>query len=239
MPTLLIQHCEQSPPGKLLDVLQTFGHSIHRVRTDHGDALPSSLENYNGIVSIGGPQSARDPDEAMLAECALLKRAHEKGVPILGICLGFQLLAVALGGEVKRLNGGPEVGFINVELTRAGWEDPLFKGLPWCTRQFHWHEDEVSIPPPGAEILAKSERSSVQAFVLGTRTYGVQYHPEYKREDIVEHWKRTDRFAESGGGQAMLERQTDLYLDEFERHATRFFECAALFLLAPKGSRKP
>ena len=121
-------------------------------------------------------------------------------MPILGLCLGAQMLAHALGGEVGKLPDGPEVGFHEMALTPAGREDPMFKGIPWWSRQFQWHEDAVLSAPPDARVLATSKRTPIQAFAVGTSSYGLQYHPEYTRELVVEHWNRPDPFTESGGG---------------------------------------
>ena len=231
MPTIFIQHHEVSPPGSTLEVLRTYGHSIRVIRTDQGESIPDNLDDIDAIISCGGPQSVLESDAAMETEYAFLRAAHDAQIPILGLCLGAQILAHALGGEVGRMSGGAEVGFHDVALTPEGREDPLFKAIPWWTRQFQWHQDEITTAPPEARILASSKRCKVQVFAVGTSSYGVQYHPEYTRELVVEHWNRPDPFTESGGGTQELSRQTDEYYDEFERHGLRFFESVALFLM--------
>ncbi len=231
MPTLIIQHCGDSPPGNVLTILRSYGHSIQTIRTDLGDPIPENLDNLDAIISCGGPQTVRKPDDVLNQEFTLLANAHAAGIPILGLCLGAQILAHALGGEVALLEGGPEVGFHEVALTPDGREDPLFKGIPWWTKQFQWHEDEISKAPPDARILSSSKRTKVQAFAVGTNSYGVQYHPEYTRQLVVDHWERPDGFTEAGGGKEELAKQTDREFDEFQRHALRFFESVALFLM--------
>ena len=231
MPTVFIQHHPASPPGSTLDVLRSHGHSIRIIKTHEGDEIPDSLDGIDAIISCGGPRSVCSPDAAMEREYELLRLAHRAEVPILGLCLGAQMLAHALGGEVGKLESGPEVGFHEVALTPAGREDPLFKGIPWWTRQFEWHEDGVLTAPPDARVLASSKSAPIQAFSVGISTYGIQYHPEYTRDLVVEHWNRPDPLTEAGGGIEELARQTDLHFDEFHRHGMRFFESVALFLM--------
>jgi GMP synthase (glutamine-hydrolysing) len=231
MPTLFIQHHQASPPGSTLDVLQAQGHSIRIIKTHEGDAIPDSLDDLNAIISCGGPQSVRASDAAMEAEYELIRAAHQAEVPVLGLCLGAQMVAHALGGTVDRMEEGPEVGFHEVALTPTGREDPLFKGIPWWCHQFEWHEDAVMTPPPDARILASSKRCPIQAFAVGTSTYAIQYHPEYTHELVVEHWNRPDPFTEAGGGIEELSRQTERHFADFQRHGMRFFESVALFLM--------
>ncbi len=231
MSTVFIQHHPASPPGTTLDVLRSYGHSIRIIKTHDGDGIPDSLDGIEAIISCGGPQSVCASDAMMESEYELLRQAHQAEVPILGLCLGAQMVAHALGGEVGKLEGGPEVGFHEVALTPAGREDPLFKGIPWWTRQFEWHEDGVLTAPPGARVLASSKRGPIQAFSVGISTYGIQYHPEYTLDLVTEHWNRPDPLTEAGGGIEELARQTERHFDDFHRHGMRFFESVALFLM--------
>lgn len=231
MSTLIIDHHPVSPPGRCLEILRTYGHKVRLVRTHAGDTVPTDLDGIDAIVSCGGEQSACEPDAAMEAECALLAAAHAASVPVLGLCLGAQLLARALGGEVAKLADGPEVGFLEVALTPAGREDPLWKGIPWWSHQYLSHEDEVRTAPPGARILASSRRTPIQAFAVGSFTYGVQYHPEFTRDIVTGHWTKPGRFTDAGGGTEELMRQVDVHQEAFDRHAERFFESVALFLM--------
>lgn len=233
MSTIFIQHAAMSPPGLALEVLRSYGHSILILRTDLGESIPANLDEVDAVVTCGGALSARnsEPNTLLEVECSFLAEAHATGIPILGLCLGAQLLARALGGTVDLLDGGPEVGFHQVAQTPEGREDPLYKGIPWWTQQFQWHEDAITELPPDARLLASSKRTKVQAFAVGTSSYGVQYHPEYTRQLVVEHWEGDDPFTQAGGGRDELARQTEREYVEFARHSNRFFESVALFLM--------
>ena len=233
MATLIIQNGETSPPGLALETLRRFGHTIQMVKIWQEEALPEDLTDIDAILCCGGERSARNDvtDPVIDAQCALLSRAHEEGVPVLGLCLGAQILARALGGDVESLDGGPECGFTEVSLNAVGREDPLFKGIPWKTHQFSWHEDVISSLPAGGVALSSSRRTEVQAFLVGTTSYGLQYHPEYGAGPLEEHCRRTDSFADSGGGSEALMADLAVHGPSVIRHAERFFESVALFLM--------
>ncbi|MAJ46028.1 MAG: hypothetical protein CBC35_01860 [Planctomycetes bacterium TMED75] len=233
MPTLIIQNGALSPPGLALEVLRSHGHAIRVVEVFQGEALPPDLDDVDSIICCGGEQSARKDveDPLIQAECDLLAQAHAAGIPILGLCLGAQILARALGGTVERIKDGPEVGFVELALTPAGREDALYKGIPWWSHQYCWHEDEITELPPDAKLLVTGKDVTNQAFVVGTTSYGLQYHPEYGEEPLREHSARTDSFAEVGGGTESLIRDLELHGPAFMRHGLRFFESVALFLM--------
>jgi len=233
MATLIIQNGETSPPGLALETLRRFGHSIQLVKAWKGEPLPEDLGDVDAILCCGGEQSARNDvsDPMIESQCTFLAGGHEAGVPILGLCLGAQILARALGGTVGSLEGGPECGFSEITLNHVGREDPLFKGIPWKTHQFSWHEDVITSLPEGGLALASSARTDVQAFLVGTTTYGLQYHPEYGAGPLEEHCRRTDHFADSAGGSAGLLAELSEHGTNVVRHAERFFESVALFLM--------
>src|SRR5690606_13531156 len=133
---------------------------------------PPDLDNLDGIISTGGPYDPADESLTwMTAELNFLRRAHERATPLIGLCLGCQLLARALGGEVGPMDpsgggvtsgGGGEFGWHPVTLTEAGKIDPIHAGIGWTTIQPHWHSSEVNKLPPGAIHLASSARCKVQ-----------------------------------------------------------------------------
>ena len=159
--------------------------------------MPSDLDDLDGVVSLGGAYNAyREAGDAAEApawlgpEKDLLKQAHDAGLPVLGVCLGAQLLAEALGGEVGPLDPehAPEVGFHRVSSTFFGSTDPLLAGLPWASFPFHLHGQQVTKAPPGGTPipLQGSKATKVQCFKSGLSSYGFQYHFEWTRSMIVD-----------------------------------------------------
>jgi GMP synthase (glutamine-hydrolysing) len=156
--------------------------SIRFSYIDLGQSL--STDGYTGVIVMGGPQSANDPDPRLAAEMHLIREAMAQGVPILGVCLGAQLIAKALGARVFR-NPSKEIGWAPVYFTDAAKDDPLFGGLVSPTTFFHWHGETFDLPS-GAELLAYSDLCRQQAFRYGNCVYGVQFHPEITPEMIVD-----------------------------------------------------
>jgi GMP synthase (glutamine-hydrolysing) len=133
---------------------------------------------------MGGPQSANDSNPGLVAEMRLIGEAVEKGRPVLGVCLGSQLIAKTLGARVYK-NSVPEIGWAPIYFTEAGKQDPLFGGFTSPTTFFHWHGETFDIPP-GAEWLAYSDHCRHQAFRYGKNVYGVQFHPEIESGMILD-----------------------------------------------------
>ncbi len=144
------------------------------------------------LIVLGGPMGVYELEaHPFLAyEIDLIRRQLESGQPILGVCLGAQLLAAAAGGTVYPGVHGKEIGWGPVELTNAGAIDPLWSGFPRRFTTFHWHGDTFDLPP-GAEVLARTSHYP-QAFRLGPRAYGVQFHPEVVPQQL-EAWIRAYR----------------------------------------------
>lgn len=223
MPILVIEHDARNSAGILGRVLVDHGLRLQTARLHRGENIPEDLDDLDGIVSMGGANSATDDALPWLAaETTLLQRAHDRGIPILGICLGAQVLARALGGQVSRC-GSPKSGLGRVDLTPAGREDPLFRGLPWFGEWPDWHEDEISEAPPDARILARSEHCSVEAFACGIFSYGIQFHPEWSAEDLAGRCE-----AESNAAAAATVRDQS---EMVGRQAARFAENVAAYLL--------
>ncbi len=142
-----------------------------------GEPFPG-LDRIGGVIVTGSADSVVEP-KPWMERAGRWLLGVARTTPVLGVCFGHQLLAMALGGAVVRQPGGPEVGTGQVELTAAGRRDPLFAGLtsPLLVQQNH--EDHVPDPPPGAEVLARNDRSPVQAFAHGANIRAVQFHPEF------------------------------------------------------------
>jgi GMP synthase (glutamine-hydrolysing) len=142
-----------------------------------------TLHGIDGLVLLGGAMDVHEaPARPHLGwEMELVRRAAGR-IPLLGLCLGAQLVAEALGGRVRK-SARPEIGWHPLRLTAAGRRDPAFRGLARGGRAFQWHEYEF-LPPPGAASLASSPRGRHQAFRLGAKTLAVQFHPEIDRPTI-------------------------------------------------------
>jgi len=169
-----LHHLEPPYPGAAMAALR--GAQLDHVDLLHGDPLPD-LEAVDGLVSFGGDQSALDLERHpyLVEEVALLREAVARDVPVLGVCLGAQLLAHALGGSVRRLPNRA-VRWARLEHTPAGAADPLVARLPDPVPALHWNEDAIE-PPPGAEELLDRGGLGCAAFRAGS-AWGVQFHPD-------------------------------------------------------------
>lgn len=169
---LLIQHVPWEGPHRILDACGAL--RVKTVKPLSGQPLPAH-EEVAGAVVMGGPMNVDEVGRfpALAREREWLAGAVERGMPVLGICLGAQLLARALGAEV-RAGESPEIGFAPVEVFDP--DDPLLGRLAPSSEVLHWHGDVFDLPP-GAEHLASSERTECQAFRAGNG-WGVLFHPE-------------------------------------------------------------
>jgi GMP synthase (glutamine-hydrolysing) len=243
MNVLVLQHIACEPPGVYEDVLVDRGTTIHRVELDEGERLPEWRE-FDAIVAMGGPMSVNDEDELpwLRAEKAVLAEAVRGGTPFFGACLGVQLLAASLGGEVAP-GPAPEVGLLPVFLTDAAATDPVFADLPRELLTLQWHGDTFSLPD-GAVLLASSPAYPNQAFRWGRSAYGVQFHLELSRE-MAEEWTRVPAYAEaldrvlgSDSAAALVDKLAE-HADELRQHGRRLFE-RWLELFAPaEAEREP
>jgi GMP synthase-like glutamine amidotransferase len=194
MRLLVLQHLHTEHPGSFGDVIRERGLDVLTVELDDGETLPP-LAEVDAILAMGGPMSANDDDEHpwLAGERVFLREAVEAGVPVLGACLGAQLLAAALGAGVYPVAAGPEVGLLPVDLTAAGEADPLFAGLGPSFVTCQWHGDTFDLPA-GAELLASSPHCRNQAFRVGDGAYAIQFHVEPTREQIAE-WREIPEYA--------------------------------------------
>ena len=186
---LVVAHSPTEGPGTLEDWLPEAGVELDVVNPWDGDELPSDPTTHDALVVLGGPQQAYDDGSApwLRATKELLRTAVREGVPTLGICLGAQLLAEATGGRVEQGADGIEAGPRLVSKRDAAWDDELFRDVPFTPVVVQWHEDAVVDLPPGAVLLASSSRYPHQAFRVGDRAWGLQFHIETPPE-MVRHW---------------------------------------------------
>lgn len=189
-PTLLVvEHEADAPPGNLARRAATAGLVLDVTRPYAGEALPVDLGGHGGIVVLGGEMGAHDDDRhPWLTETkGLVRAAADRGVPLLGICLGHQLAAVALGGDVAPSPAGTRRGVVPVRRTDAGRADPLLRHLGEGAATVHWNGDVVTALPAGAVLLATDPDGAPQAIRFGPRAWGVQCHPEVTA-DVVDGW---------------------------------------------------
>jgi len=198
-PVLVLRHIDCEGPGHLARVLERHGVPWRLVAVDEGEAVPADAAAASGLVLMGGPMSANDPLPWIEEELALIRAAREAGVPVLGHCLGGQLIARALGGRVCP-NRVKEIGWHEVERTEEAGPDPgrdpawaqelaaWREALPERFHAFHWH-GEAFDPPPGAVRLLASRWCPQQAFVLPGGILGLQCHLEMTAE-LVRQWAR-------------------------------------------------
>ncbi len=193
---LIVQHVEPEGPYAVGDALRAAGVALDVRRPFVGEAVPSSAAALDGVVVMGGPMSAGSDEgfPSRTAEIALLRDALERGVPTMGICLGAQLLALAAGGSTFGGTAGPEIGWGPVRLSEAAASDPLLVGLPARLTVLHWHGDTFELPPGGVH-LAANERYANQAFRLGEKAWGFQFHWEVDQQAVT-------AFLEAFGDQA-------------------------------------
>ena len=197
---LVIENDPSDEPRRLGDWLTEAGLLLRVLRPHAGDDLPETLDGYDALVVLGGDQdSVPAPDGTPGAPWfpaveGLLRKAVRNRVPTLAVCLGAQLLAQSHGGLVERSTSGPEIGPGLIGKRDAADRDPLFKWVPLMPDVIQWHRDEITELPLAATLLAASGRYPHQAFRLGDRAWGLQFHIECDVE-MIEHWAAGDRDA--------------------------------------------
>ena len=184
---LVFQHVPYEPLGTLDPLLKEAGFRIRYVNFGRDPAQRPSLDKYAALIVLGGPMNSHQIDTYpnLITEVDVIREAVAGGMSVLGICLGAQLLAKALGGEVAR-NPEREIGWYDIELTEFGESDPVLATFAAKQRVFQWHEDGIGLPD-GAVHLASSPASAVQAFRFGEHAYGFQFHLEVD-ESLIERW---------------------------------------------------
>jgi len=172
LPVLLIVHQQHSSPGNVGNWFRANGFPLDIRRPRFGDPLPETLEDHTGAVIFGGPQSANDPDDFIRREIDWIAVALREDKPFLGICLGAQMLALHLGGEVgSHPQGRVEMGYYPITPTSRG-----ARLMDWPAQVYQWHREGFSLPEESV-LLAEGENFAQQAFSCGS-AFGLQFHPE-------------------------------------------------------------
>lgn len=193
---LALQFVWDDPPGYLSEIMQEHAITCDIVNVEESPVPDPTT--YDALLAMGGPQHVGHNDSYpyLVGVTRAIRHAVQQEVPYLGLCLGGQLLASAMGARVKK-HTSPSIGFYEVQFTEEGKKDPLFKGLPGYQQVIHWHEDTFDIPV-GAVQLATNPHTQNQTFRYGRNAYGTQFHieltpamldtwlhyPEYRQEIV-------------------------------------------------------
>lgn len=186
-PWLLVQHVAHEGPGSIAQALSDSGAEQQIVRVDRGEPVPppAVLRDVAGLVVMGGPMGVHDDIDWLADERALLRAAVEDALPVLGVCLGAQQLAAALGASVTR-GPAPEEGMGEVHLTKEAISDPVLGPAPTPLPCVHWHSDTFELPDRAVRLAGNAAYEN-QAFRIGDRAYGLQFHVEVTAS-LVAHW---------------------------------------------------
>ena len=182
-PLTIFRHIACEGPAYLAEVLDRHAIPWRLVRIDEDEPVPDTLADCSGLVFMGGPMSVNDPLPWIEQELALIRRAQTENMPVLGHCLGGQLICKALGGTISA-NTVKEIGWHSVRKCNTPAAEKWLADLPDETTLFHWHGETFSIPD-GAEVILESEHCPHQAFAIGN-TLALQCHVEMMPPMVTE-----------------------------------------------------
>jgi len=227
---LVFQHLRVEHPGIFRDFFKKDGFILHTVELDEGESIPD-ISDFDALWVMGGPMDVWQEDEYpwLIEEKAAIRKAVTKlNMPYVGICLGHQLLADALGGEVVPVDK-PEVGVMPIQKTDTGKLSPFFHNLPDTMHSLQWHSTEVKTAPEGFQILAESDLCAIQSLGLGSQVFTTQYHQEII-DTTVSDWSEIPEYKKAleetlgENAVAKLEKSTMDYMDAFNKTARQFYE---------------
>ena len=223
---LVLQHIECEDLGTIADAMSKRGIGYKYVRLFDGEPVPVETSRYTGIIILGGPMNVYEEDKYpyLKDEDILIKKAVRNDVPVLGICLGGQLIAKAAGARVHK-GTKKEIGWYKLNLTEESRQDKVFNALPHELSVFQWHGDTFDIPE-GATRLAGSELFPNQAYRIGSRIYGLQFHLEVTKEMInqwiAEYREELSTLDYINDGRIISD--TPSYIDNLNRCASLFYD---------------
>jgi GMP synthase (glutamine-hydrolysing) len=186
---LVLQHADNESPGMLADFFNDKGWTVRTIHMGQMKLKPFDMLNAALIIAMGGPMNVYETEKYpfLKNEEELLHNAMTRKIPVLGICLGAQILAKACGAKVGKAPA-KELGWYNVALTETGLHDPLFAGIARQFTVFQWHEDTFDLPV-SVQLLASGDKCVNQAFRCGPNAYGLQFHVEASLA-MVKEWLR-------------------------------------------------
>ena len=227
MNLLIVKHVDIEGPGLIEDCLRQEKIPYQVLSLESGLHLPK-LDNLTHLVLLGGPMNVYEEDRYpfLVEEDLFIKEAIQRGKSILGICLGAQLIAKALGAKVFKA-AVKEIGWYDVSLTRIGTIDPFFSRLPRTFSVFQWHGDTFEIPH-GAVLLATSSPVPHQAFRYGDHVYGLQFHLEVT-QDIIREWMKSYEEEFEGPHPPLLSKQnilahTEAKIESYRKVGIKFLK---------------
>jgi GMP synthase-like glutamine amidotransferase len=181
----VIKHTTFEGPGAVAAWAKERGYALETTELEQGQALPSPAD-FDALVLMGGPMSVNEEDVYawLRPEKALVRETLAKGKKVLGICLGAQMIASAMGAKIAP-NAFKEIGWFPLEATAGGQDHPFFKRMPKVMPAFHWHGETFGIPK-GAVHLARTSVCEHQAFALGSQALGLQFHMEVDADSLRE-----------------------------------------------------
>lgn len=237
MGIIILQHSDMGGPGRLGACLRDHGFRLDFRRPDlhpvgHAAGLPGDLDNVHALVILGGPQNVTDIAKYpwMQAEAELIRKAHAAAVPVIGICLGAQLIGHALGGEVVARDK-PSIGFHKTHLTVPGQTETLLAGMAWDSPQLFSCGQEVKPLPPGATLLASCKNSRHAIYKVGLRTFASLAHFECDRpqaEALMVSSKGL--YPAAGTTESEIKVQFDQWYDTYARISDRLCVNLATYL---------
>jgi GMP synthase (glutamine-hydrolysing) len=227
MNVLIIKHVDIEGPG-LIEYCLNQRRLPYQVLCLDSDVRLPKPEGFTHIVILGGPMNVYEEDRYpfLKEEDLFIKEAIQRGKFILGICLGAQLIAKALGAKVFKAPA-KEVGWFDVSLTEIGLQDPLFSNLPKTFPVFQWHEDTFDIPK-SAKLIATSSSVPHQAFRYGDNAYGLQFHLEVT-EEMIREWIKTYEEELKGSQPPLFSKlkiltDTEIEIETYTKRGMKFLE---------------